>query len=655
MEGETLRDWIKRSPPADRRIDVARQILEALRAAHAAGIIHRDLKPANIMVRFDGYVKVLDFGLAKRIPGLGATKTEDTVTAGVSAPGQVMGTVAYMSPEQILAQELDARSDLFALGIILYEMIAYRHPWPHKSTVDVMHAILHDDPPPIESAWDGVLDKLLRKNRGERYASAEEVLDALINPMLPPAPRKRRLTRLIVLPFRILRPHESSDFLSLSLPDAITSSLGAIDSLLVRSTIVAAKLASEEYDVKTISEKAQVDAILTGSILSDGENLRVTTQLVQAPDGALVWSNTAQVSLRDIFRLQDSLVDRIVQSLAVPLTAREQRALKHDVPASALGYEFFLRANQLIAGGYTAQNMVLARDLYLQSVDADPNYAPAWACLARAHRYLGKFVEDAAANLARAEEAFQKAFALNPDLALTHNFYTGHETDLGGSLNAMARLLKRAHTHQNDPSLLTGLVQACRYCGLLGASVAAHDRAKQLDPNVKTSVAYTYLHLDEFQKALDHCPTPTDLFVVVRALEALGRGAEIITILNEYEKGFPEPHRQWFVSARAALGGDYPTAMAAFAKAPPMTDPEAQFWQATFLARIQQHERALEFLSNALDGGYRCHHGLVHHPLLHPLQSDTRFTDLVNRAAEMSLQARAVFLDNRGDLILSAP
>ncbi len=654
VEGETLRDWIKRSPPADRRVDVARQILEALRAAHAAGIIHRDLKPANIMVRFDGYVKVLDFGLAKRIPGLGATRTEDTVTAGVSVPGQVMGTVAYMSPEQILAQELDARSDLFALGIILYEMIADRHPWPHKSTVDVMHAILHDDPTPVESAWDGVLDKLLRKNRGERYASAEEVLDTLVNPMLSPAPCKRGLTRLIVLPFRILRPHESSDFLSHSLPDAITSSLAAINSLLVRSTMVAAKLASEEYDVKTISEKAQVDAILTGSILSDGENLRVTTQLVQAPDGALVWSNTSQVSLRDIFQLQDSLVDRIVQSLAVPLTAREQRALKHDVPASALSYEFFLRANQLIAGGYNAQNMVLARDLYLQSVDADPKYAPAWACLARAYRYIGKFVEDAAGNLARAEDAFQKAFALNPDLAPAHNFYTGHESDLGRSLNAMARLLKRAHTHQNDPSLLTGLVQACRYCGLLEASVAAHDSAKQLDANVKTSVAYTYLHLDEFQKALDHCPTPTDLFVVVRALEALGRKAEAIALISENEKGFPEPHRQWFVCSRAALEGDYATAMMAFDKAPPLTDPEARFWQATFLARIQQHERAMEFLSNALDGGYLCHHGLVHHPLLHPLRSDARFIELVNRSAEMSLHARTVFLENRGDLILGA-
>ena len=269
VEGATLREWLKRPVAVERSIELARQVLQALRAAHGAGIIHRDLKPGNIMVRFDGYVKVLDFGLAKRIPGTGAIKTEDTATA-VSAPGQIMGTVAYMSPEQILGQELDARSDLFAFGIILYEMIGGRHPWPCKSRVDTMHAILHDDPPPLQSSWAGVLEKLLCKNRDERYASADVVLEALANPALSPGPRKRALTRLIVLPFRILRPHESSDFLSVSLPDAITNSLAAIDSLIVRSTMVASRLAPAELDVKMISEQAQVDAILTGSILSDG-------------------------------------------------------------------------------------------------------------------------------------------------------------------------------------------------------------------------------------------------------------------------------------------------------------------------------------------------------------------------------------------------
>jgi TolB-like protein len=139
-----------------------------------------------------------------------------------------------------------------------------------------------------------------------------------------------------VLPFRILRPDEGSDFLAVSLPDAITSSLAAIDSLVVRSSMTASRYAASGLDIKAIAEQAQVDAILTGTILSDGEHLRVNSQLIEGRDGELLWSKTSTVSLRDIFHLQDDLVDRIVESLHGPLTAREQRALKHDVPASAL-------------------------------------------------------------------------------------------------------------------------------------------------------------------------------------------------------------------------------------------------------------------------------------------------------------------------------
>src|ERR1700674_1857360 len=131
IEGETLRDYLKK-PSKERTLEIARQVLEALREAHRAGIVHRDLKPANIMVRSDGYVKVLDFGLAKRMPASGVLQTEGTVT-NLSLPGQILGTVAYMSPEQILGQEIDQRSDLFAFGIVLYEMLTGRHPWRRQS------------------------------------------------------------------------------------------------------------------------------------------------------------------------------------------------------------------------------------------------------------------------------------------------------------------------------------------------------------------------------------------------------------------------------------------------------------------------------------------------------------------------------------------
>jgi tetratricopeptide (TPR) repeat protein len=252
--------------------------------------------------------------------------------------------------------------------------------------------------------------------------------------------------------------------------------------VVVRATLLASRLAdSTGLDLKRIGEQAEVDAILAGTILSDGEHIRVFTQLVEAATGTILWSNTSQMCLRDAFALQDELVDRIVQSLTLPLTAREHRLLKHDVPASASAFEYYLRANQLTVG-QNVQEMVLARDLYLRCLDADPRYAPAWARLGRVHRFIGKFVGEEAENLGRAEEAFQKSFSLNPDLALAHNFYTSLEADMGRALSAMERLLKRAQAHRNDPDLFTGLVQACRYCGLLNASVAAISSQRWITP-----------------------------------------------------------------------------------------------------------------------------------------------------------------------------
>jgi serine/threonine protein kinase len=173
VEGETLRAWLRRAPSLEGGLEIAEQVLEALRAAHDSGIVHRDLKPANIMVRSNGYVKVLDFGLAKQIPGSGDLGTERTATVGPTLPGHFPGTPAYMSPEQIAGQKVDQRSDLFAFGIILYEILTGAHPWGGKSQVDTLHAILHDAPPPMPTGSAmrpeliAVVQRLLRKNPDE--------------------------------------------------------------------------------------------------------------------------------------------------------------------------------------------------------------------------------------------------------------------------------------------------------------------------------------------------------------------------------------------------------------------------------------------------------------------------------------------------------
>ena len=253
VDGETLRDWFRRALPIERNLEIARQVLEALRAAHHADIVHRDLKPENVMVRSDGYVKVLDFGLAARMPTSRLLQAESVATTDstfialttddgdnrrLSLPGQILGTIPYMSPEQIQGREVDQRSDLFAFGIILYEMLTGRHPWPRPSPVDTLHAILHDDPPAIHAAslmhaeLAAIVQKLLRKSPAERYQVADAVLEALgsrtastgssATSVAGPTP----LTSIAVLPFIFLSGVEEGKGLSLGFADALITMLG---------------------------------------------------------------------------------------------------------------------------------------------------------------------------------------------------------------------------------------------------------------------------------------------------------------------------------------------------------------------------------------------------------------------------------------------
>src|SRR3989475_10905954 len=234
--------------------------------------------------------------------------------------------------------------------------------------------------------------------RGYRFVGTVDSVSA-------PAPAPH-MTRLIVMPFRILRSDPETDFLAFSLPDAITSSLSGLDSLIVRSSVAAARFASDTPDLKVIASEAGVDVVLTGTLLRAGDQLRVSTQLAEAPGGTLLWSKTSNASLRDIFQLEDELVQRIVESLSLPLTAREDRRLKHDVPASATAYEFYLRANQLALDW---ESVVLARDLYQRCVEEDPQYAPAWARLGRCFRMLAKWGGHPKEDLAQAQHTFERA------------------------------------------------------------------------------------------------------------------------------------------------------------------------------------------------------------------------------------------------------
>ena len=209
--------------------------------------------------------------------------------------------------------------------------------------------------------------------------------------------------------------------------------------------------------------------------------MRVNAQLLEASSGTILWSKTMQLELKDIFEVQDQLARAIVESLSIPLSSGDQRRLRRDLPASARAYEFYLRGNQL---AYDSSMLPVAGEMYRSALDEDPDFAPAWAKLGRVHRILAKYgAEGADEHLRKADEAFKRALEINPDLSVAHNLYTNFEIEsLGRAKEAMVRLLGRMRSQAADPEFFAGLVIACRFCGLLDASLAADRHARRLDP-----------------------------------------------------------------------------------------------------------------------------------------------------------------------------
>ena len=391
----------------------------------------------------------------------------------------------------------------------------------------------------ITAAVDVVIHRALEKRADDRYASADAMAQALrsavtlVNTGTQQAQTPvRPSTRLIALPFRMLRPDPDLDFLSFSLPDAVVSSLAGLESLVVRSTLAGAKYVSgDRVDLKAIATELGVDAVLTGTLLRAGDQVRVSAQLIEASSGTMLWSKTVQATMRDLFDVQDQLARAIVESLSIPLSSGEKRRLTSDLPASARAYEFYLRANQV---SHDPTMLSVAGELYRSALEEDPQYAPAWAKLGRVYRVLAKYGTDATENFKRADEAFQRALQINPDLSIAHNLYTNLEVEsLGRAKEAMARLLTRAQS-TSDPEIFTGLVIACRFCGLLEASLAADRQARRLDPTVRTSVMYTHFMLGDWERAMAS-DTDTLKWVTNWTLPLLGRQNEAIASFREME------------------------------------------------------------------------------------------------------------------------
>jgi tetratricopeptide (TPR) repeat protein len=301
--------------------------------------------------------------------------------------------------------------------------------------------------------------------------------------------------------------------------------------------------------------------------------------------------------------------------------------------------------------------MRLARELYQQCVAEDPEYAPAWARLGRIRYFLCKWEDSSEETLESTNEAFQRAFALNPDLALAHNLYTLVECDTGRAREAMVRLLKRAHSRRHDAELFTGLVHACRYCEELEASAAAHQRARQLDPNANTSIAHTHFLLGEYEKVLEHYSRASGAYLDAAALACAGQEDEALKRLEERDRAGRATGtvRAIICSLLAFLRGDVAGCLREIDSGAALAqrDPESLFYIARHLARVGQAERALDLLNLVLDCGFLCTLQIERDPWLASVKALPGCAALLDRGRWLREQAHAAFLAAGGEEILS--
>ena len=384
VEGQPLQAVI---PPeglaVERVVEVAVAVADAIAAAHDKGIVHRDLKPANVMITRDGRVKVLDFGLAKemRPPG---PEAETVVSFDATEVGAVMGTPSYMSPEQISGRAVDHRTDIFSIGLMLYEMATGRRPFQGRTHEELAASILRDSPPPftgtdVPAAMAALIERCLAKSTGERIQTAHSLASELrtVNRLLKADVRPASSPSVAVLPFANLSADKEQEYFSDGLAEEIINLLVQVPGLKVIARTSSFAFRGKEGDVRKIAEALDVNHVLEGSVRRAGGRIRVMAQLIAASDGAHVWSERYDREPSDIFAVQDEISAAITGALRVKLSsaAVSQRYMP-KLPA----YEAYLKAKHHDAK-VTPQSMELAKRCYESAIELDPAFGLAYVGL----------------------------------------------------------------------------------------------------------------------------------------------------------------------------------------------------------------------------------------------------------------------------------
>jgi len=597
VPGEDLKSFIHRSKQLNigTAISIAKQVCEGLEEAHRLGVIHRDLKPGNIMIDKDGDAKIMDFGIARSLSG-----------RGITGAGVLIGTPEYMSPEQVEGKETDPRSDIYSLGVILYEMVTGQVPFEGDTpfTIGVKHkSEIPKDPaalnPAVPADLSAVILKCLEKDMEKRFSGAEDVLAELIKiekgmpiservlakrkpftskeitvtfrfkKLVAPAliflvvviagvivrqrlPRRAALSRppglhsIAVLPFLDLSPEKGHEYLCEGIPETLINALKNIEGLWVPARASAFSFKGKEYNLSDIGLKLNVETVLEGSVLVIGDNLRLTPRLSNVKNGSQIWSDIYNKKLTDLFAIQDEIAQEIVKALKIELLGEKEAKIVKRYTENPEAYNFYLKG-RYYWNKRTEEEVKKGIESFQQAIEKDPSYAAAYAGLADCYNVFGFYgVQPPKEAFPKAKAAALKALEIDQTLAEAHTSlaYTKlyYDWDWSGAEREFRLSLQLNASYPTTPHWYAEYFAAM---GRLDEAVAEKKKASQLDP-LSMIINTTIGWMDYFAHRYD------------QAIEQIKKALEI-------DPDFVPAH--YWLGQACLLKGSFPEAILEFQKA----------------------------------------------------------------------------------------